>query len=193
VSQDPQQARLQTDLFLENQKRYVYRGGDSLLTPDEGCTFEEVAVALACAHSDISHCVQAKREVGKLWEDITKPPYTILFNISTNAVRMWRAVGIMRAVEAELKTFQSTHQGKPKLIATHGNRFVLHMVFRSGVDPDNADLEVARKTIPKTVETTLSGLITATTKLYDSSYPSNLFKNLGKCKKLAEQMGTIAV
>lgn len=100
VSQDPQQTRLQTDLFLENQKRYVYRGGDSLLTPDEGCTFEEAAVALACAHSDISHCVQAKREVGKLWEDITKPPYTILFNISTSAVRMWRAVGIMRAVEA---------------------------------------------------------------------------------------------
>ncbi len=119
VAQDPQQARLQTDLYLENSKRYVYRSGDTPPTPDEGCTFEEAAVALACAQSDISHCVQAKREVGKLWEDITKAPYTILFNAGTNAPAMWRAVEIMRAVEAELKAFQSTAEGKPKLIATH--------------------------------------------------------------------------
>ena len=193
VAQDPRQAKLCSDLFLENGKRYVYRGGDNPCAAEDGFTFEEAAVALACAHPDISHCVQAKREVGKLWEDITKPPYTILFNETTTAIRMWRAVEIMRAVEAELKTSRSACQGKAKLIATHGNRFILHMAFRSSLDSDDADLDATKKRVPSTVETILQRLINATAKLYESSYPSNLFKNLTKCKELAKEMGTVAV
>lgn len=188
VAQDPHQARLQTDLLLENGKRYVYRGGDMPPAQDAGFTFEDAAIALACAHQDISHCVQAKREVGKLWEDITKPPYTILFNSGTSAIRMWRAVEIMRAVEAQLKADQSASEGKVKLIATHGNRFVLHMVFRSGLDPDGSDLDATREAVPPAVKSTLSSLIDATKKLYESSYPSNLFKNLTKCRNLASEM-----
>ena len=188
VAQDPQQARLQTELYLENGKRYVYRSGDNPPTPDEGFAFEEAAVALACAHMDIGHCVQAKREVGKLWEDITKPPYTILFNQGTSALRMWRAVEIMRAVETELKAFQSNTEGKPKLIATHGNRFVLHAILHSALDPNSADLDATRKAVPKAVDAALASLIAATMKLYKDSYPSNLFKNLSKCRELAKEM-----
>ena len=87
-------------------------------------------------------------EVGKLWEDITKSPYTILFNAGTQALYMWRAVEIMRAVEMELKAFQSNNEGKSKLIATHGNRFILHMVFKSGVDPHHVAMEKTRKYSP---------------------------------------------
>ncbi len=189
VAQDPQQARLQTDLFLEHHKRYVYRSGDMPPTPDEGCTFEEAAVALACAHSDISHCVQAKREVGKLWDDITKAPYTILFNVGTQAVRMWRDIEILRAVEAELKIFQANNEGKAKLIATHGNRFVLYMFFQTMSVPADSKFEAVNKVLPAAVEKILSTLIYAQKKHYDSSYPSNLFKNLTKCKDLAKKMG----
>jgi hypothetical protein len=147
--------------------------------------FEDAAVALACAHRDIVHSVQAKREVGELWEDINKPPYTILFNANTSALRMWNAVEIMRSVEAILKTYQSESEGKAKLIATHGNRFVLHMIFRS-MDPDKVDdVNALRQNIEEAVRTTLDQLIAATMKLYEASYPSNLFKNLAKCRELA--------
>jgi hypothetical protein len=188
VAQDPQQARLQTELYLENGQRYVYRSGESHPTAAEGFVFEDAAVALACASQDIQYCVQAKREVGKLWEDITKPPYTVFFNSGTAALRMWRAVEIMRAVEAELKIYQAANEGKIRLIATHGNRFVLHMIFRSGVDPNNVDLDATIKTLHETVIDVLAGLIDATVKLYESSYPSNLFKNLTKCRELANEM-----
>ena len=95
-------------------------------------------------------------------DDIAKPPYTILFNQGTSALRMWLAVEIMRAVDVELKAFQVSTEGKPKLIATHGNRFVLHMVLRSALDPNNADLEATRKAVPKAVESALASLIAAT-------------------------------
>ena len=64
-----------------------------------------------------------------LYEDITKPPYTSIFNPSTTALALWRAVTILRLCEAKLKTEQQEKTGKEQLIAIHGNRFVLHVVF----------------------------------------------------------------
>lgn len=188
MAQDPEQARQQTELFLENGKRYSYRSGETHPTANEGLVFEDAAVALACAHSDIAYSVQAKREVGKLWEDIHKVPHTLLFNAKTSALRMWNAVEIMRAVEETLKIYQSTNEGKAKLIATHGNRFVLHMVFRS-MDPDVVtDVNSMRRRIGPAVLEILDQLVATTMKLYEASYPSNLFKNLTKCRELAKEM-----
>jgi hypothetical protein len=190
VAQDSQQARLQTDLFLGTQKRYVYRSGETAPALEDGCTFEDAAVALACAHPDIAYAIQAKREVGKLWEDITKPPYTILFNSGTSAVRMWHAVEIMRMVESDLRQMQSVSEGKPKLIATHGNRFVLHMLFQVAVDLDKFDMASANKIVTHGLKNILASLIDATMKLYKDSYPSNLFKNLSKCRDLAKEIAS---
>ncbi len=148
--------------------------------PDQGCTFEEAAVALACAHPDIAYCVQAKREVGKLWEDIAKPPYTILFNSSTNAVRLWRLVEIMRIVDGLLKTLHSVQGGKVKLVATHGNRFILHIVCRS---VSNLYGDSMPTDITDVVGSTVGKLLDPSKKLFESSYPSNFFKNASKCKE----------
>jgi len=103
---------------------------------------------------------------------------------------MWRAVEIMRAVEAELKTCRSVHTGRAKLIATHGNRLVLYMALRSGLDPNDSDLEATKKKVPETINPIVERLIEATGRLYESSYPGNLFKNLTKCKNIAKEMGT---
>lgn len=190
VAQDPQQARLHSDLFLENGKKYVYRSGERPPTAVEGFTFEDAAIALACASPDVQYCVQAKREVGKLWEDITKSPYTIFFNSGTSALRMWHYVEIMREVESTLKQIQSSSEGKPKLIATHGNRFVLHMVFNS-LSPatlDDNDLLATKKAASSVVQNIWAQLSGAAMQLYETSYPATLFKNLSKCRELAKEM-----
>jgi hypothetical protein len=195
AAQDPMQSKLRADLFLELKKEYVYRSGDNAPLPENGCTFEEAAVALACAHPDISHSVQSKREVGKLWEDITKSPYTTLFNHSTNPLRLWRVVEIMRIVDSELKGFQATLEGKQKLIAIHGNRLVLHMVFRVAslkADDPTTDLEPLRQQVPAVAKEILEKLFDAIVMLYPSAYPSNLFKNLTKCKELAKEIASPA-
>ncbi len=188
VAQDPQQARLHSELYLENGKKYVYRSGERPPNTIEGFTFEDAAIALACSHPDIQYTVQAKREVSRLWDDITKSPYTIFFNSGTSALRMWRAVEVMRIVESELRTHQSTTDGKNRLIATHGNRVVLHSVFQSGLDLNDPDLAATLDKAKSAVEPTLNKLIDATVKRFESSYPSNLFKNLTKCRDLASEM-----
>lgn len=101
---------------------------------------------------------------------------------------MWRAVEIMRAVESYLKTIQASTESKMKLIATHGNRFILHMAFRAGLDPNNADLDSTLKAVPGVVVDVWADLFGATMKLYEASYPSNLFKNLTKCRELAKEI-----
>ncbi len=190
VAQDPQQGRIQQELYLEKNKRYVYRSGDAAPLPDQGCTFEEAAVALACANADASLCVQAKREVGKLWEDITKAPYTMLFNSGTSATRLWRAVEVTRFVDCLLKAVQGAQGGRMKLISTHGNRFLLHIVFNSVEDVFSAELDTLTDKISKKVADTLGILVDPNRKLFESSYPSNFFKNATKCKAIATDILT---
>lgn len=118
---DPNQKRLRTELYLENQKEYAYQTGEQPPQGDSGCTLDEAAVALACRVPDVSLAVQAKREVGMLYEDITKPPYNVIFNNGTTAKALWEAVTVLRTVESELKKEQYERSGKEQLIAIHGN------------------------------------------------------------------------
>lgn len=77
---DEEQKRLRSEMLLSLGKEYVYKTGDVSPNPDKGCTLDEAAVALACANPDIGYCMTAKREVSRLYDDITKAPYTVLFN-----------------------------------------------------------------------------------------------------------------
>jgi hypothetical protein len=149
---DPQQERLKTDLWLGFQKEYAYKTGDPEPAPERGCTLDEATVALACANEDIGLAMQAKREVSRLYDDIKKPPYIYLFNGALTAMRMWRCVEIMRAVDAALKEQQRTRDGREKLVAVHGNRFVLQGVFRkmpsSNLDDPAAENDLLKAEIP---------------------------------------------
>src|ERR1019366_3289242 len=127
---DPNQKRLRTELYLENQKEYAYQTGEQPPQGDSGCTLDEAAVALACRAPDVSLAVQAKREVGMLYEDISKPPYITIFNASTTAKTLWQSVTTLRTVESALKNEQQQRIGKEQLILIHGNRFILHLVFQ---------------------------------------------------------------
>ncbi len=117
---DPEQERLRRDLSLDLKKSYFYKSGDTPGKPQDGCTIEETTVALACANTDVALAVHAKREVGKLWEDVTKAPYKILFNNGLSAVRMWRLVEVMREIDQALKKEQSTRKGRDRMITVHG-------------------------------------------------------------------------
>jgi hypothetical protein len=187
VALDPEQQRLRTELWFER-KEYVYKSGDPMPKADEGCNVTDATVALACAHKDIGLAVQAKREVGKLWDNINRPPYRLIFNQSLTAVQLWRAVEVMRAVDATLSAPELS--GRTRLVAVHGNRFVLHKVFRTIpdqalTDPD-ANFAPVLAGIRETARKILDAVANAVNNEYKTSYPASLFKNLTKCRRLSE-------
>lgn len=193
---DPQQERLKTDLWLEVQREYAYKTGDTMPAPDQGCTLDDAAVALACAHSDTSLSVLAKREVSRLYDDIETPPYTVLFNASTTALRLWRSVQISRLVDSILKDEQRKREGKERLITVHGNRFILHVVFRRVETSDFDDPALEFDKVKQSVSLLTPAVLTQVTKIalthFPTAYPSNLFKNASKCKELAMKVNTEA-
>jgi hypothetical protein len=89
----------------------------------------DATVARACVQSDSSYAVRAKREIGKLWEDIDKPPYKVLFNSGIPGPTIWKLVQTLRTIEDELKSLGRSSEGRDKLFAIHGNRFIAHLVF----------------------------------------------------------------
>ena len=172
---------------MEHQKEYAYQTGEAAPQGDIGCTLDEAAVALACAAPDVSLAVQAKREVGMLYEDIAKPPYTAIFNPSTTAKALWRAVTVLRLCEAQLKDEQQQGSGKERLIAIHGNRFVLHIVFhvlRTKWPQGSTDESELAATVKSTVSESLATTIQNIVEHYSGAYPASLFKNASKCRDL---------
>jgi hypothetical protein len=185
---DPNQKRLRTELLLECQKEYAYQSGEPAPQESTGCTLDEAAVALACAMPDVGLAVQAKREVGMLYEDITKAPYIQIFNGATTARSLWYTVSALRIVEAELRQSQQGRSRKEQLIAIHGNRFISHLVFQKlrngGKDlPDPVGVE---KRIRELTRAMLDSAIRQVADHHAGAYPASLFKNATKCRQLAQ-------
>lgn len=185
---DPEQQRLANEMQMDK-RRYAYKSGDIEPKGPEGCNIEEATVALACANDDVGMAVQAKREVGQLWQDIRKPPYTTLFNSELTATTMWRAVLVLRAVEDQLKTVDKNSVPRGELVAVHGNRFILHKVFmhpaiRDGYrDPHKLEAELTA-TAKELVAPIFEDVARSVESLYPNAYLANLFKNAQKNKDL---------
>ena len=184
---DEEQGRIRSDMFLSLGKDYVFRTGDRPPSPDKGCTLDDAAVALACANPDITYCMIAKREVSRLYEDIKKAPYTVLFNSGLSAVKLWRSVDVLRRVDAFLREKQTQKEGKERLVAIHGNRVLLFLVFRELTPAlfSNEDAEEELSRVGTLAENCLERLTSEIIKNYSQSYPGQLFKNITKCKAIA--------
>jgi len=189
---DKEQSRLKSELWLSLHKEYVFRTGDHAPAVQDGCTIDEATPALACAHTDITYCVAAKSNIGKFYENVEQPPYTALFNPSLTAVKLWRTVQVLRAVEQALKSIQSAAGGKNRLISIHGNRMLLFIVFRklpiNIFETDSLDFDSHLSKVPEMAQVILSKITTEYTNKFSSSYPANLFKNITKCKAISANL-----
>jgi hypothetical protein len=75
-------------LALEGITDSYIRSDEKSSPSDDTCDLEEATIALACANDDATLAVQAKREIGKLWEDKCRDNKQVIVepapNISTN-------------------------------------------------------------------------------------------------------------
>lgn len=194
VAIDPEQERLRTDLLLEEGKKYAIKTGEPDPARDQGCTVVEASVALACAQSpDLA--VQAKREIGRLWEDVTKPPYKLLFNSGVTATRLWRAVVVLRAVDDTLRDEQKKLEGRDRSVAVHGNRLIAHTVFKAlpANALDKGAMDDVMADVPDLTMRALSAVRQVVEDEYPSSYVASLFKNASHCRQIVEKLPNLVI
>lgn len=130
----------------------------------------------------MSYVALSKGYVGGLYADITATPYKALFNSSTLSRRLWSLVRLSRRIDQFVKT---KSEGTPtrRGIVVHGNRFILHCIFRQiartgdlstsdAIDDTIIDACVVK--VLDQVETIIDGD-------YSDAYLAPLFKNVKKC------------
>lgn len=179
VALDPEQDRLKTEIQLDGVE-YVFKSGDRVPSGKDGFDLAEASVALACSQADVTLAVQAKREIGKLWEDISEAPYKALFNPNLNGRHLWHLVRVLREIEVTLDGQKQRLLGRNRLYAVHGNRFVSWLVMQAL--PADAEAPEVSATTLRCVEATVDNGNT----LFPDVYLASLFKNASKCKRLAE-------
>ena len=191
VTLDPWQSTLREELGVDGISYSVIRSETSILG-EKAFDLVEATTALACASNKMHLVVQLKREIGKLWEDITKAPYKELFNPSINSLYVWRCVQAQRLIDKELEIMHKEDGliGRDSGIAIHGNRFISAMVFRSLLAENfgNPSFEFDQVVNPKQIKTFVRlsylGLSDAFDDLYSNAIIPTLFKNMSKCNEI---------
>jgi hypothetical protein len=192
VSLDPEQARLQTELAIDGIQYHLLRT-EATTRSESSTDLTESTTALACAIGDSAMAVQLKRELGKLWENLEKPPYRALFNPSVSGLQLWRSVQIQRQIDRSIDSAiaaLSEERGRSYSVLVHGNRLISSIIFKQ---IDKTKLSDSASTIedvllPSYIDPLVSNAHTRLFSLLETDYPGSmiptLFKNAGKCKTL---------
>jgi len=184
VALDPEQERIRQELHFDGIE-YAFKAGATSGPGAARFDLTEATLAQACS-GDIDMATQAKREIGKLWDDITKPPYKALFNAGINGPDLWQRVRALRAIEKELQLIMKKHAGRDALICVHGNRFIEWAAMKALSIKAGEAFSAPDQTVQQIVDSAASNVIAAVRKNYPDSYPASLFKNLTKCRSLAK-------
>lgn len=174
---DPNQSRLKQEL-LHSGVNYVYRSGEGYGNQERGFDIQDGVTALACAATETSFAVLAKRNIGELLDPKSKN-YAVLFKNDLSGESLWSAVKRLRAVDAEINTIRHEKSGRASQLAVHGNRVLAHIALRISPQPiDDAELK-------KSVRVVFDEVWEYVESLYPDAYLAILFKNSEKCQQLA--------
>ncbi|HIE4139893.1 TPA: AIPR family protein [Stenotrophomonas maltophilia] len=131
VAQDPQQHRLREEMAMEHID-YQYMRSDEYSPSANSCDVLEVTSALACALGKSNLAVQVKTGLGRFYVDLTKPPYTTIFNPGTTGSRAFNAAICLRAIDAWIESAKSQlpkKSGPKHGVLVHGNRILASLAF----------------------------------------------------------------
>ncbi len=192
VSLDEQQIRLRSELAIEGIDYNIVRS-ENFKPSNLAIDLSEATVALACCTGQASMAVQAKREIGKFFENLTKAPYKTIFNPNTTGIFLRNVVLSLRKIDEALGRQTSEllkRSGKKYGVLIHGNRFITMLVFKKlnieraandySFDTGNYDWDAA-------VNEVVEKVIAILTKSYNDKILGTLFKNATICKSLAEE------
>lgn len=180
VAADPNQERIKRESSALGIS-YFYRRGESDSVSDKSFGIREATIAAACGSGDLKIAVASKRYISGLWENTKKDRYTRLFNDQTKALDLWMKVKVMRAVDARLAEIAASLQGREKLVAVHGNRFVLYRLF-SEYGTSNTKIKniIDQGKVAQITDEIFNKVKPIVNEKFSDSYPGNVFKNTDK-------------
>ncbi len=186
VTLDAIHERLYKELRLSDIK-YLYKTGDKLENGENGFSFEEAIIALACANDNIRYAMLSKTSVGKLWESVDRPPYTLLFNSKTTGLRVYRSTQILSLVQTKLSKLNWYGT-----LSVHSNRFILHMVFRYIPVEKFDDPDFRFEQYLQSINNNFDNFFGTVKKEMDALYPNahvyHFFRNGTKCAELKNKI-----
>ncbi|MEH1968990.1 AIPR family protein [Nostoc sp.] len=189
ISLDSLQEKLKIDFALAG-INYSYKRSDKKSPVDsKNCSFEEAIVALACSLDEIRYTLMAKDKIGKLWEDVNKPPYTELFHENITAITIWRKIQIMRVLDTKLTQKQNSNVDKERGTCIYGNRFILHMIFthvgKSKLFISDSDFEkYLENELPQLIDNIITKTLDGLNSKYGQKLVYQFFRNLENYKSL---------
>lgn len=192
VSLDPQQERLQTELALDG-ITYQIKGTNESLSGEKQCNVEELMVAVACSLKDVDYSILAKREVGKLWENISSTPYTDIINDKLSAVKAWRCITIMNRLALFIKERSKSVSGRKRMCLIHSNRFALHLILNH-IKPQilldaNYDFSAFYKNnLLSLIESVEERIFYIVEEHYSQSLVHQVFRNFTKCRDIKDKI-----
>lgn len=185
VALDPQQERLKTE-FLVDGIDYEFRQGEIEHSSTTRLGLVEATVALACTDDDVNLSTQAKREIGRLWEDIGRPPYKKLFNSGVSSDVVWMKVKAFRRIDDQINALATAVDGKDRSILIHGNRLITHITYHVLVS-DGAVVDLSNKMdldLRNAVSEVYQNISRVIQEHFPDNYVASLFKNQTKCREL---------
>lgn len=187
---DPNQERLRMELSFAD-IQYLYKSGASVDDLQYQITLDEAIISQACSTDDLSIVAVAKGNVGALTENIDKVPYKVLFNGSTNSFCLYNGVQTLRSVDALIKQNEASAVGRKRLVLVHGNRFILHLIlskikFVEGYDTQYLDSKAVDELVAAEFYEQWNKVFGAMESAFPDSYPSYLFRNVGRLNSLVE-------
>ena len=190
VSLDPQHERLKTDLALDN-INYQIKRTSTIQKDENSCDVEELITAVACSLQDVDIAITAKREVGKLWENIHISPYIDIVNSNLNAIKAWRCIQIMRAIQSFIKSQEKSKSGRERSCLIHSNRFVLHIILnlidQQLLNDPKSDFDSFCQTDLEPIISNVEGIVYEIVENeYSSSLMHQIFRNFTKSRNIKD-------
>ena len=189
ASLDEQQERIRKELALENIE-YIYRDGNRETKYKDNFTIDDAIIAMGCYHKDVAISTIIKRAIGSIYDDLNKYPYKAIFNNKLDVNLLWKGVKTYRLCEEYIKEKIKKQASRKKLILVHGNRFILHMLYRiltDKYDYNNNDI-LESKLISDIIDSIVDIINNKSTEILGDTYIANVFKNNNKCIELEKKI-----
>ncbi|POE07274.1 hypothetical protein BV921_20425 [Pectobacterium odoriferum] len=193
VSLDEEQIRLKKELSLESIEYNIVRSENIKPSPSV-IDLTEATIALACASGQVGLAVQAKREIGKFYDNLNKAPYKTIFNPQTNGVHLKNSVYALREIDSAINDSIAALQkksGKKYGILVHGNRMIAFLVFRTlsfSSKANNYEFNIDSIVWKDEIERVVDKIVSEIEENYKDKFLATLFKNAGICKSLSEKI-----